>query len=140
MQPRIIDRIIHASGEETHFEPQVLDQVITPEAAETVTAMLVNAVENGFARSGKVSGYRIAGKTGTSQIAGPGGRYEAGTGSTVASFIGYAPIDHPRFVALVKVDRPKFREDVHGAAAAAPLFKEIAAYLLKYYGIEPDNL
>ncbi|OGJ53960.1 hypothetical protein A3D11_04370 [Candidatus Peribacteria bacterium RIFCSPHIGHO2_02_FULL_49_16] len=139
MQPYIIDHIRHANGEREMTEPQILDQVITPEASDTITAMLVSAVENGFAKSGKVPGYHIAGKTGTSQIAGPGGKYESGTGSTVASFIGYAPVNRPRFVVLVKVDRPKFAEEVHGAAAAAPIFRDIAGFLLKYYGVQPDD-
>ncbi len=140
MRPMIIDRIEHADGTTEHREAEVIDQVITPQTSDTITGMLVSTVENGYARTAKVSGYRIAGKTGTSQIAGPGGKYEAGTGSVVASFMGFAPVDHPRFIVLVKFDRPKDREISHGAGSAAPVFKEIAAFLFKYYGIPPDDL
>lgn len=139
MKPRIIDSVRHHDGTVEVFEPKVIDQVITPQSSETITAMLVSAVEHGFAKSGKVPGYRIAGKTGTSQIAGPGGRYEAGTGSTVASFMAYAPVNRPRFLVLVKFDRPKNKQIVHGAATAGPTFKEIATFLFKYYGIPPDE-
>lgn len=139
MRPTIVDSIIHHDGTTETIEPRIVDQVITPQSSETITAMLVSAAERGFAKSGKVPGYRIAGKTGTSQIAGPGGRYEAGTGSTVASFMGFAPVDHPRFLVLVKFDRPKNRLVVHGAATAGPTFKDIAAFLFKYYGIPPDE-
>ena len=137
MRPQIIDAIVHPDGTVETFPPRVQDQVITPQTSETITAMLTSAATRGFAKTGKVPGYRIAGKTGTSQIAGPGGKYETGTGSTVATFAGYAPIDHPRFVILVKIDRPK--SVIHGATAAAPVFKEIAAFLFKYYGIPPDE-
>jgi cell division protein FtsI/penicillin-binding protein 2 len=99
--------------------------------------MLVSAVDKGFAKTGKVPGYRIAGKTGTSQIAGPGGRYETGTGSTIATYAGYAPADNPRFLILVKIDRPK--NVTHGASAAGPIFKDIATFLFRYYGIPPDE-
>lgn len=137
MQPIIIDSILHADGTVDTWQPRSLEQVITPKASETITAMLTSAASRGFAKAGKVPGYRVAAKTGTSQIAGPGGKYESGTGSTIATFAGYAPINHPKFVVLVKIDRPK--NVIHGATAAAPVFKEIAAFLFKYYGIPPDE-
>ena len=137
LRPTIIDSVMHPDGTVDKTEPRVPDQVIKPQASETITAMLTSSTKLGFAKSGKVPGYRIAGKTGTSQIAGPGGKYESGTGSTVATYAGFAPIEHPRFVVLVKIDRPKAA--IHGATAAAPVFKDIAAFLFKYYGIPPDE-
>jgi cell division protein FtsI/penicillin-binding protein 2 len=138
MRPTIVDRIIHSNGTIDVNTPKVVEQVITPEAAETVTAMLVSTAERGYAKAGAVPRYKIAAKTGTSQIARPGGGYESGTGATIASFFGYAPVNNPRFIILVKIDRPQYREVVHGAAAAAPVFKDIASFLFKYYGIPPD--
>jgi len=138
MKPMIIDSIVRADGSVQKSQPRVVDQVITPESSATVTAMLTSAVSNGFAKTAKVRGYRIAGKTGTSQIAGPGGRYESGTGAAITSFAGYAPIDHPKFVILVKFDRPRNIE--YGSESAAPIFKEIATFLFKYYGIPPDEV
>ena len=137
MKPMIIDRLIHPNAGEEVRQPVVVDQVITPTTSETLTAMLVSSVDHGFAKDGKVKGHKIAGKTGTSQIARPGGGYETGTGSTVASFVGYAPVDRAQFVILVKLDRPKRGE--HGATAAAPLFRQIAAFLFEYYGLPPDE-
>jgi len=137
LRPIIIDSIVHPDRTAESFQPRVQDQVITRQTSETITAMLTSAAARGFARAGKVPGHRIAAKTGTSQIAGPGGKYESGTGSTIATFAGYAPIDHPKFVVLVKIDRPK--SVIHGATAAAPVFKDIAAFLFKYYGIPPDE-
>lgn len=138
LKPTIIDRVIHSDGTEEVNAPTVVDQAISRRASETITAMLVSSVDKGFAKAGKVKGYKIAGKTGTSQIAGPGGKYETGSGSTVATFAGYAPVTtRPRFVVLVKIDRPK--KTVYGVEAAAPVFRDIAKFLFQYYGIPPDE-
>lgn len=139
MKPMIIDRIVHADGSIEQHEPIIVDQVITPQTAETVTAMLVSSAEVGFAKAGRPDGYLVAGKTGTSQIAGPSGKYETGTGATIASYVGYGPVEDPKFIVLVKIDRATYKSIVHGAVAAAPLFKEIAAFLFQYYGIPPDR-
>ncbi len=139
MKPTIVDSIIHADGTIVKNEPVIIDQVITPETAETITAMLVSSAELGFAKAGRPEGYQVAGKTGTSQIAGPGGKYETGTGATIASYVGYGPVTDPKFIVLVKIDRATYKSIVHGAVAAAPLFKEIAAFLFQYYGIPPDR-
>lgn len=136
MRPTIIDSVIHDDGTVTETKPHVVDQVITPETSDTISSMLVSAVENGFAKTARVPGYRLAGKTGTSQIAGPGGRYESGTGAHITSFGGYGPIHEPVFVALVKIDRPRTVE--YGSESAAPVFKDIAAFLMKYYAIPPS--
>ena len=137
MRPTIIDSIIRNNGDIERTKPHVVDQVITKESSETITAMLTSAVRHGYAKTAKVRGYRIAGKTGTSEIAGPGGKYETGTGSSITSFAGYAPIDDPQFTILVKFDRPRNVE--YGSESAAPVFKQIAAFLFKYYGIPPDD-
>lgn len=137
MRPTIIDQIEHADGTIDKRQPTVVAQVLKPETSAAISAMLVHSAEHGFAKAGKVKGHRIAGKTGTSQIAGPGGKYESGTGSTIATYAGYAPADRPRFVILVKLDRPK--KDDFGSKSAAPLFKDIAQFLFDYYGIPPDE-
>jgi len=139
VKPTIIDSIVRGDGKVEKTKTRVIDQVITKESAETVTAMLVSGVNNGFGKNAKVPGYMIAGKTGTSQIAGPGGKYEAGTGSTLTSFVGYAPADNPKFVMLVKFDRPRAKDIEYGSQTGAPVFKEIADFLFEYYGIPPDE-
>ena len=138
VKPTIIDGWIDPDGTVREVHPQVLDRVITEEAAATVTAMLVKGSNEGYAKRGKVAGYRMAGKTGTSQIAGPGGKYEkSGSGSTITSFGGYGPIDHPKFAMIVKFDRPRTVE--FGERSAAPVFKDIAALIYEYYGVPPDE-
>ncbi len=137
VKPTIVDEIRHPDGTVDRKQPEILRQIIKPATSATLTAMLVNSAQNGFAKAGKVKGHRIAGKTGTSQIAGPGGKYESGTGSTIATYAGYAPVDHPKFLILVKLDRPK--KDDFGSKSAAPLFRDIAQMLFDYYGIPPDE-
>jgi cell division protein FtsI/penicillin-binding protein 2 len=139
LKPTIIDRTIHPDGTIEKTEPRVIDQVIRPETSDTISAMLENSANNGFAKAGKVKGHRLAAKTGTSQIAGPGGRYESGTGSTVNTYMGYSPPENPRWIVLVKFDRAKFRIKVFSESTAAPTFKEIAAFLYEYYGMPPDE-
>ena len=101
--------------------------------------MLTSVVNQGFGRSAKVNGYLIAGKTGTSQIAGPGGKYEVGTGANITSFAGYGPIAHPKFVMLIKFDRPRAKDIEFGSQSAAPVFKQVATFLFDYYGIPPSE-
>lgn len=139
MKPTIVDRVVHPDGTVQKNEPVMIDQVLKPETARTMTAMLTASSDYGFAKAGKAKGYKLAGKTGTSQIAGPGGRYEVGTGSTVNTFMGYAPPEDPRFVLLVKIDRPKFAYRVFAESTSAPTFKAIATFLFEYYGIPPDE-
>ncbi len=139
MKPIIVDRVIHADGTVEKNESKIIDQVITPQTSDTITSMLINSANTGFAKRGKVKGYSIAGKTGTSQIAGPGGRYESGTGSTIGTYMGYGPGIHPKFIVLVKLDRPKNRYIAYGESTAGPVFHDIAAFLLDYYGIPPDE-
>jgi|GEM_PF-179558 len=136
MKPTIVDSVIDEDGTVEHTKPQVIDQVITPETSQTISAMLTSSTDYGFAKVGKVPGYRIAGKTGTSQIA-KGGRYEEGSGTTIATFAGFAPADNPRFVIIIKIDRPK--STVFGVVAAAPVFQKVAQFLFNYYGIPPDQ-
>jgi cell division protein FtsI/penicillin-binding protein 2 len=137
MHPYIVERLIHSDGTIETTEPKIVDQVIKESTARTITAMLVSSATKGYAVAGKVKGHSLAAKTGTSQIARPGGGYETGSGSTVASFVGYSPAVHPRFIALVKLDRPKKGDQ--GATAAAPMFKTIANFLYGYYGMPPDE-
>jgi len=136
MQPYIVDTVIHANGEETVTEDKPISRVISENTGITITAMLVSAVENGVANKAMVDGYHVAGKTGTSQTY-KNGKPLKGAGTTITSFAGYGPIDEPKFVVLIKLDRPRSSE--WGSDTAAPLFSEIAEYLFKYYNIPPDR-
>ena len=97
---------------------------------------MVNAVESGGASNGKVATNYIAGKTGTAQTYKHGKPLE-GTGTTIVSFVGFAPIDNPKFAVLVKLDRP--RSSIWADVTASPLSSKISGFLLQYYNIPPDK-
>ncbi|MFA6304957.1 MAG: penicillin-binding protein 2 [Patescibacteria group bacterium] len=132
MKPFMVDEIKHSGGKVEKFEPQFLRQVITQKTATTLSAMLASVVKSGHAQRAQIPGYYIAGKTGTAQVA-EGGKYA--TDKTIHSFIGFAPIEDPRFVMLVKLNHPKgvaFAE-----SSVVPVFKEISQFLLNYLKIPP---
>lgn len=134
MKPYVIDEIRHPSGQADKTSPQMIRQAISSRAATLLGGMLVSVVNNGHAKLAGVDGYYVGGKTGTAQVS---STVRAGySGKTIHSFVGFAPVDDPAFVMLVKLDDPK---DVpFAASSAAPLFGEIARFLLNYYQIPPD--
>lgn len=137
-QPHIIKEVIHPDGVIEATAPEVLGVPIEERAAAMVTGMLVEVVEKGHGKKAGVDGYYIAGKTGTAQIPRSDGQgYETGPGSTIGSFVGYGPVRSPRFAMIVRVDRP--RDVVYAESSAAPLFGQIAKFLLQYYEIPPDK-
>lgn len=141
MQPHIVDSTIDNTRNHVEKnEVEVIRRVISADTSSTISAMLVSAVKNGVAKPAAIEGYNLAGKTGTAQIAKTTGLgYEKGDGSTITSFAGYAPIEHPRFVVIVKFDRPRIGENTWGSTTGAPVFKAIAEFLLDYYDIPPDD-
>ncbi len=136
MKPYVVESVIGADGTKTDTQPQVVRQVISPQAAATVGAMLVNVVRNGHGKRAGVPGYFVAGKTGTAQIPYQDKRgYEPG--ATIGTFAGFAPVSDPQFVMVVRIDRPK---DVEFAeSSAAPLFGQMAAFLLHYFEVPPQE-
>ena len=134
MRPFIVEKIISLNGEEKIIKPELINRVISSETAEEVTRMLVSVVENGYGKPAQLSGYDIAGKTGTAQMADleKGGYSE----ETIHSFVGYAPAFNPEFAILIKLDKPqgiRFASD-----SVSPVFKKLAEYLLSYLEIPPQ--
>lgn len=136
MKPFIVKEKDYADGRVVKIEPQVIREVITDRAARVLTSMLVGVVERGHGKRAAVPGYYVAGKTGTAQVPLPNGQgyYKD---KTIGSFAGYAPAEHPRFVMITKIDNPK---DVQFAeSSAAPLFGEIAKFLLDYFEVPTER-
>ena len=128
MKPQVVKKI-HSAESEINLEPEVIEQVIKPVTASIMREMLLAAVEGGEAKNLIPKGYRVGGKTGTAQVA-FGGKYDPS--QAVASFIGFGPIEEPRFVMLVKYVDPT---PIYGAETAEPTFFEIAKKLYPYWGI-----
>jgi cell division protein FtsI (penicillin-binding protein 3) len=134
MRPHVVARIVDGDRI-TEIPPQVAGRVVSAEAAAQVTEMLVYAVDNVLTLAA-IPGYRVAGKSGTSQIAMPSGAYDPE--ATIASFAGYVPADDPRLAILVVLHRPE--KEHWGIRAAAPAFREIAQRLLVLLAVPPDQV
>lgn len=136
MKPYIVERT-ESHGEVTDSRsPQIVRQVMSPQSAMLISGMMVRVVENGHGKRAGVKGYFVAGKTGTAQMPRKDGRgYDPN--ATIGSFVGFAPVDDPKFVMIVRIDNPK---DVKFAeSTAAPLFGEIAEFLLQYMEVKPTR-
>lgn len=134
LRPYILERIRYENGEEKITQPKEIRRVVSSDAASRMTAMMVSAVKNGYSKKAGIEGYSIAGKTGTAQIPDPTtGKY---SDETIHTFVEFFPAFSPRFVILIKVDKPKgirFSSD-----SITPLAKELAEYILNYYEIPPN--
>ncbi len=109
-------------------------QVIKPLTASLLTQMMIGAVEHGEAHRLVPPGYRVAGKTGTAQVP-VAGHYDAH--KTVASFVGFAPAEDPKFVMIVKYVEPTTTP--FGATTAVPTFMDITKELFGYFGVAPST-
>ncbi len=133
VKPRIVKQI--KNGDWTSdIKPSIGPRVISEKAAEKMKEMMVKVAANGEAKWAAPKGFKIAGKTGTAQIP-IQGHYDPT--KTIASFVGFAPADNPRFVMLVTLHEPQ--SSIYGAETAAPLWFNIAKDLFPYFGIHPDN-
>ena len=135
MRPTIIEKVIDTSrGTEVPVKPVVERQVVSSETAATVTQMMVYAADNGEAKWAASKTHLAAAKTGTAQVP-IAGHYDPT--QTVASFIGFAPPDDPKFVMLVKLRAPT--KSPWAAETAAPLWFEIADKLYMLLNIPADR-
>ena len=133
MEPKMVKEVSDAKGRTIPIAPKKVRRVIDSTSASIITEMMVAAVDRGEAKWAKPPGYRIAGKTGTAQIP-VAGHYDAT--KTIASFVGFAPADNPKFVMLVTLREPK--SSPWGSETAAPLFFAIAKDLFTYYNLSPQ--
>ncbi|TVY00577.1 penicillin-binding transpeptidase domain-containing protein [Cohnella terricola] len=140
LQPHIIKSISDPNtGEKIVTEPNVIRQVISPETSRKVGEYLETVVSDQAIGTGKAAytpGYRIAGKTGTAQKVSRGESGGYAKNKYVVSFIGYAPVEHPKVVLYVVVDEPKI-DNAGGGKVAGPIFKDIMVKSLQHLGIEP---
>ena len=131
IEPRLVRALLSEEGRR-EVPRRVIRRAITPETASTVTRMLEDVVDHGTATAAQVTGYTVAGKTGTTEKL-VDGRYS--DTRNVASFIGFVPSTRPELTILVVVD------DVArgGGAVAAPVFQRIAEATLLHLGV-PANV
>jgi cell division protein FtsI (penicillin-binding protein 3) len=112
------------------------EQVIDPKITHQILQMLESVLEKGgTAEAARVPGYRVAGKTGTSRTAGEGGYQKH---NFTSSFVGIAPLTHPRFVVAVVIHDPQGKH-YHGGAVSGPVFSKIMEGTLRIFDVSPDE-
>ncbi|MDD2566171.1 MAG: penicillin-binding transpeptidase domain-containing protein, partial [Candidatus Gracilibacteria bacterium] len=133
MQPYIVDTITLPNGKVIKNTPTPVRRVIKEDTSKKIIAMLTEGANIGFAKKGGVEGYDMAGKTGTSQIAAKGKYEQDGPGHTITSYGGFGPSSNPKFVMIVKIERPRTAE--YSETTSSAMYSQMAKYLLNYYAI-----
>lgn len=133
LQPQIVDKITNTdTGEVTTFDTKVVRQVLSKETADKVASMMESVVYDGTGGRGKVEGYSIGGKTGTSEpIWGTNNGY-------IASFVAISPVENTKIVLLVVLNKPGGKL-VNGGQIAAPTASKMLSEILPYMGVESGN-
>ncbi|MCL2146366.1 MAG: penicillin-binding transpeptidase domain-containing protein [Synergistaceae bacterium] len=130
MKPRLIKELTDSDGNVVMtFNPETIRKVISKETSEELRTILEGVVTEGTGRNAYVSGFRVAGKTGTSETV-DAGRY-------IASFCSFAPADNPAICALIMLDEP-MGEEYMGGAIAAPVAQMLFEDILTYLKIERE--
>ena len=132
LTPRVVKAIINSeTGERTDLPVENKGTVISKETSDKVLSMMESVVSEGTGKNAKVEGYRIGGKTGTSEDG-------VNTGKYVTSFCGVAPIDDPQVVVLVTLYNPTGEGGHQGGGVAAPVGGQIFNEILPYLKIEKN--
>lgn len=135
MKPFVVKEVRHPDGYVVEqYEPTVLRRVVSPETASAVVETMAAVVEEGTGRRAQVSGYRVAGKTGTAQVP-EGGAYGD---KRLASFVGFGPLENPELVVLVMLYDVQ-QDSAEGGRWAAPVFASIMRRGLAHLGIPPAH-
>lgn len=134
MAPHVMKSYV-LDGRQYDFDPVVLGNPISDDTARTLTEMLAVSLEE-EASNALVEGYRVAGKTGTAEIANGAEGYS--TNLTNASFVGWGPADDPQFIVYVWLKEPS--SSPWGSVVAAPVFSEVVTRLVNYLDLPPDAI
>ncbi|MCK4977538.1 MAG: penicillin-binding protein 2 [Anaerolineales bacterium] len=133
MAPRIVRSMVD-KGRQFNTEPRLIGMPISEKTADTLTEMLAVTLEE-EASDALIEGYRVAGKTGTAEIPTP---YGYSISATNASFVGWGPVDDPRFLAYIWLEKPT--SSPWGSVVAAPVFRQVVERLVVLMDIPPDRV
>ena len=124
-------KVVNAQGELVErFSYPVTENIVSSETSATMREILEMVVKEGSGKNGKVEGYRVGGKTATSQT------LPRGSGKYISSFIGFAPADDPQVIAVAIVNTPQ--GVYYGGQVAAPIVRQLFENILPYLGIEQE--
>ncbi len=132
VEPRVV-RAEYRNGRRIVVQPRVVRRVISADTAATLTTIMEGVVEAGTAKLARISGFTIAGKTGTASKL-IGGRYSKT--DNYASFVGFLPSRKPAVAIIVMIDSPHGNGN-SGGVVSAPIFKRIAESVVRQLGIAP---
>ncbi|MGZ3505918.1 MAG: peptidoglycan D,D-transpeptidase FtsI family protein [Vulcanimicrobiaceae bacterium] len=134
VRPRILHAILDPQGQVLYqYRPEIVRRAFSQRTAQMLNSFLRAVVVRGTGNpAAQIPGYTTAGKTGTAEIA-ANGIYVSG--AYVASFIGMVPYEHPKYVILVKVERPQ--GSIYGSEVAAPVFVQIGKAAMIHAGVLP---
>ena len=132
MQPYLVQRITAPDGNFTDTAPKFVRQVISEETSRTMCELMAGVVTSGTGKNAALAGYRVGGKSGTSQKLD-----SKNEGARIASFVAVAPIDDPKLAVLVCLDEPH-SWTTSGGALSAPVCAEVLEKALPYLGIAPQ--
>lgn len=148
LKPYVVSQVLDSDGNVVKTnERTVLRQVISEETSKTMRKMMEYVVTDGTAGSAKTPGYRVGGKTGTSEKIDVFDENGNPVEDKIVSFIGVAPIDDPKYVVLVALDTPNYvagtsytphNQYISGGLMAAPTVRDVFLDILPYLGVEPD--
>ncbi|MET4096540.1 penicillin-binding protein 2 [Arthrobacter sp. UYCu712] len=134
LQPRLIDSYIDPDGTEEKVPAQEPRQVVSKDTARQVRDILESAVTEGQIKEAGIDGYRVGAKTGTSQSPCDDGK--SGFCGFTASMVGMAPMDDPRFIVGVVLQRPK--GDIYGISNG-PVFRSVMSQTLRTFNVQPST-
>ena len=149
LEPYIVSEVVDADGNTVEKnEKTVLRQVISQQTSGTMRTLMEQVVTEGTASAARTPGYRVGGKTGTSEKLDEYDENGQQVKDKIVSFVGVAPIDDPKYVVLVALDTPAYSENsekytvhgmyISGGLMAAPTVRDIFLDILPYLGVEPD--
>lgn len=136
VEPKLVRGYVYASGAMKATAPSARHVVLSPQVDATMVKMLEQVVLVGTGVNAVIPGYLVAGKTGTATIPYPGRALL--TSDYYATFVGFAPANHPVFSMIVVVERPL--TNIYGGTVAAPVFQQVMSYALHHYGIPSSGV
>jgi cell division protein FtsI (penicillin-binding protein 3) len=134
LQPRLIDSYVSADGTEQKVPAAAPRQIVSEDTAQQVKDILESAVTEGQIKDAGIDGYRVGAKTGTSESPCDDGK--SGFCGYTASMVGMAPMDDPRFIVEVVLQRPK--GSIYGITNG-PVFRSVMSQALRTYNVQPST-